>query len=250
MIGLFRSPPKLAALAQVSAPVVITPASFPGLVAWWKADSFSLADGTAIGGAGKAWIDQSGNNNHATQASGTLQPVFKTNVVNGKPIIRFDGVNDLLTMTSQILLQPIGTAHDFTVIFVGSVNGDSMILGQGGNNIQFRKGRSGNNGISKYFGALDQSSSIFLSASNAVVMCTWLNSATLNGTFRENKTAQGTWSEGALFLDTIIDQIGATSFGGFASGDFAEICVYTSMLSTVDCDSLYDNYFKPRWGLP
>ena len=43
------------------------------------------------------WSDRSGNGNDATQATATNRPLYKTNIVNGKPVVRFDGVDNYLT---------------------------------------------------------------------------------------------------------------------------------------------------------
>ena len=50
------------------------------------------ADGDPVGG----WLDKSGNTRHATQASGTNKPAYKTAIKNGLSVVRFDGVNDSL----------------------------------------------------------------------------------------------------------------------------------------------------------
>lgn len=50
-----------------------------------------LADGEAL----DAWIDQSGNDNHAVAAGGQ-RPVFVESGINGRPIVRFDGIDDWL----------------------------------------------------------------------------------------------------------------------------------------------------------
>ena len=55
------------------------------------------ADGDPVGG----WQDKSGNSRHATQASGTNKPLYKTGVKNSKSILRFDGVNDALAIASS-----------------------------------------------------------------------------------------------------------------------------------------------------
>lgn len=38
--------------------------------------------------------DLSGNGYHATQADATKQPIFKTGIINGRSVYRFDGTND------------------------------------------------------------------------------------------------------------------------------------------------------------
>lgn len=45
------------------------------------------------------WTDMSGNGRHAVQATGGNQPSIETNIINGRQVRRFDGVNDVLIPT-------------------------------------------------------------------------------------------------------------------------------------------------------
>ena len=44
------------------------------------------------------WNDLSGSSNNVTQPSSTLQPIYWTNVLNGLPTVRFDGVSTKMTI--------------------------------------------------------------------------------------------------------------------------------------------------------
>lgn len=55
----------------------------------------AVADGDPIG----AWDDTSGNNRHALQATAGKRPLLKLGIVNGKPVVRFDGTDDTLVST-------------------------------------------------------------------------------------------------------------------------------------------------------
>jgi hypothetical protein len=59
---------------------------------WYAADRLQLTDGAAV----SSWGDLSGSGLALAQATGANQPVYKTGIVNGLPVVRFDGVNDLL----------------------------------------------------------------------------------------------------------------------------------------------------------
>lgn len=60
---------------------------------WLRADDLhALADGDAV----SQWSDSSGNLNHAIQTTPANQPTYETSEINGRPVIRFDGTNDLL----------------------------------------------------------------------------------------------------------------------------------------------------------
>ncbi len=58
---------------------------------WFKADAISKADGETI----SVWADQSSNTMNATQFTGGAQPTYKTNILSGKPVLRFSGSNYL-----------------------------------------------------------------------------------------------------------------------------------------------------------
>lgn len=82
-----------------------TPATYPPLDPSTLTSLAARFDAQAISGAtdGQAlatWLDSSGKGKHATQASTTSQPVYKTNQLNGWPAVRFDGVDDFLSSPS------------------------------------------------------------------------------------------------------------------------------------------------------
>ena len=76
----------------------------PNLVVWLKADAGVFTDtggttpATNDGDLIALWNDQSGNGNHVLQATSGNRPVFKTNVLGGKPVLRF------LTASAQTLV--------------------------------------------------------------------------------------------------------------------------------------------------
>lgn len=79
------------------------------LLAWYKADALvGLSDGDAI----SSITDSSGNGNTVSQATGSAKAVYKTNIQNSLPAIRFDGTDDYYTGS---LLAMMGA---FTVIAV------------------------------------------------------------------------------------------------------------------------------------
>lgn len=85
-----------------------------GLQLWLKADVLALTDGSAV----SSWPDSSGNGNTMTQATSSSQPVFKTNILNGNPVVRFDGsdfMQSVLTAApAAITVLAVVKATDFT----------------------------------------------------------------------------------------------------------------------------------------
>lgn len=60
---------------------------------WGEASELTgLADADPV----ESWTDLSGNARHLAQGTAGNRPTFRTNVINGHPVVRFDGVDDRL----------------------------------------------------------------------------------------------------------------------------------------------------------
>jgi hypothetical protein len=77
----------------------IVKSEIPGtrLQLWLKADTGLIFNGSKI----SMWKDQSGNGNDAIESDTSSQPVLVNNELNGRPVIRFDGINDRLGFTGS-----------------------------------------------------------------------------------------------------------------------------------------------------
>jgi hypothetical protein len=51
------------------------------------------------------WSDKSGNSNHATQSNSSHRPVLNNSVLNTLPVIRFDGSDDVMTLSGNHTFQ-------------------------------------------------------------------------------------------------------------------------------------------------
>lgn len=220
------------------------PTDYSNLEAWWDAAALVYADGTEIDGT-NVFTDRSSNARHASQAGAGLKPLCKTGIINGHRVVRFDGVNDYLSFTS---INPANL--DYTIIFVGTVTGDGVLLGASGVNIQVRMNLSGGNTINTYFNSATNTSNTFGIASTSVRMSTWRRNGGTSGLrYRDNKTDRTpAQSDGSSFT---LEWMGSYWFGSpYFTGDVGELLVYKNNLSDADVDNLYDNYFKSKWGLP
>jgi len=80
---------------------VFIPSGSP--LGWWPVDEITgLEDNDPVG----TWPDQSGNGNHLVQANADKKPTYQTNELNGLPIVRFDGGDDVMQVASLGLTQP------------------------------------------------------------------------------------------------------------------------------------------------
>jgi len=227
------------AVMGAAAPARAAPA--PGSLVWYRSDA-----GVALNGSNVAtWADQSGHGNTAWMTTATRQPAYVSNVVNGLPVIRFNGAQSLVFTTA---ISP----QTFTVFVVGKNSMPSetfsMILGPGGSfpNNQLRW----ENGTQALFVGTGNN----LPATTVSIGNTRVNhvlSARFNGSvmnvYRDGSlvaspafTTSGPWT---------LDQIGAWYSTYFMQGDLAELIVYASSLSDADMGQT-TSYLQSKYALP
>ena len=73
------------------------------LVAW-----FDASDANSITSSGapltvSQWNDKSGNVNNATQGTASFQPELVAGAANGRPVLRFDGIDDVMALPSVVI---------------------------------------------------------------------------------------------------------------------------------------------------
>jgi hypothetical protein len=89
-----------------------------GLKLWLRADAGSYQDASTTPSVNNTlvhtWLDQSGNGNHFNQIDTGKQPVYKTNILCSKPVIRFD-ISRRTFLQSNMLLGGLKTVF---IVFV------------------------------------------------------------------------------------------------------------------------------------
>ncbi len=100
--------------------VPFVPTDIAGCKLWLKADAGITKDGSNYV---SQWDDQSGNNNHAVQATGSAQPFWDDNQLNGKPVLSF--LYDGMTFPSIAV-------DSFTVFFVMKKVQGGFLMGNAG----------------------------------------------------------------------------------------------------------------------
>jgi hypothetical protein len=98
---------------------------FGDLVLWLKGDSglTQLGMNTPVG----FWADQSGRGNNAIQPTGSKQPLWVTNTLNGLPVIWFNPTN-FQDLTLPNLLAGTTGAEGFVVLKAGAASGVNRSL--------------------------------------------------------------------------------------------------------------------------
>lgn len=91
-----------------------SPDQIAGLTGWFRASAITgLADGNPVG----TWPND-GSGVDATQGTAANKPTYKTNQLNGLPIVRFDGVDDFMKCTADHL----GVQNSNCVIVVAKLD--------------------------------------------------------------------------------------------------------------------------------
>lgn len=226
-----------------------SPTMITGLQAWFNADAITgLVDSDPL----TTWNDTSGNGNHATQGTAGFKPLYKTNVVNTKPAIRFDGTDDVLTTTASL---SYGTT--MTALVVSRSTGGTYTDGQGllnsddgGTRIfQLRYGTSSSMWAFSFAsgGAALDDTSATVTDWNVIshVRRTTNTEVYVNGDSAAATAVSGTQNTGSIALNVGVTF--STSIG-FLTGDIAEILLYNSELSVENHD-LVGEYLADKYGL-
>lgn len=225
-----------------------TPNNLSGLIAWLKADALALADADPVA----SWTDSSGNSNTPTQATGAAKPTFKTGILGGKAIIRFDG-GDSLAMPTEGNFD-LATPTIIAVFKRTSGTGGSIIskntTGFTDNRRRKIQLNTSAGGIGYSSGSDGQGIAITATPSNwnmvgVVARADNNHSMFLNGSQSDFATALG--DSGLNNASVLIGCAFGTGVEGF-TGDIAEIIVYNRPLSLSEMVGL-QNYLIAKYKL-
>ena len=230
----------------------------------WLDASEPHGDGPAIldGNTFQTWVDFSGKKNHASQTVSAELPSFETGELNGKPVVRFDGVDDVLSIGN--LSSYMYTDFTAFVVYKTDAKPSSRynLLSQGSKTpdlgwsmaIQDNSGAksdidlkmdSGSNvsaesGIDEFEGQI-----LGLKVSSANNDTKTFYNLGLTGTFNTEGRVLSPWGSRGVSIGAIMD-------GGvesqYADVDIAEIIIYKKSLSQSDIDSVHA-YLKSKWGI-
>ncbi len=210
-----------------SATATAAPDSIANLAMWLKADAITgLADGATV----NTWTDSSTNARNATLLSGT--PVFKTNVLNGKPVVRFstDGESGF----SFPQMTDIRTV--FWVVKETATTGIHFLLGDD-NNYHFHRGTGG-----PLWSATNASANIRTGTTRLMGTTVDGTATSLGSGYRiVSVVTSGNVEASRLSKDR---SIAARSW----DGDVAEVIIYNRALSTAE-EARVGNYLAEKYAL-
>lgn len=220
----------------------ISPDNISGLKLWLKADSLSQSDGSTV----NSWIDSSGNSN--TVVAGNA-PLFYNNIINGKPVVRFNGSSNRLF---KVPASGLGTNYSsFFVIRRNVISTQEMIL---------QLSPAGcTNGLSFYFlntnalrtdkcgdGASALNTSVFFNNTQPSYFSVHYNGSSVNTFLGGNADTNLNY---VMAISPTNIYLGSDSASAnFFNGDIAEIIVYNVALNSSERICI-DNYIGQKYGL-
>ncbi len=225
-----------------NASAIFSPSDIANLALWLDgADSSAITD---VAGSVSQWDDKSGNNNHATQGTASLQPTTGTTAIGGKNTIDFN--NDYMDFTSAI--SRLNGYTIFSVIKVNDTTSSAALVS--GNIGSLRLAIDFNEQID----VIRQSEAIVLAGSVPVTIgsdtvVSLRTSAAGSNTQINGVTADSNTTNPAYSQD--LYRTGAqkeTSEQFFFDGQMGELIIYTSILTDSEMNKI-GTYLSSKWGM-
>ena len=242
-----------------------------GLQAYWElneasgtridlADSNNLTDNntvTTVAGnclnAVGTWTDLSGNGRHAVQATQALKPVFRMNSIGGKPVVKFDGIDDYMTVDAAV-----GPTTPFSIYIVGKLTTATAAFK---NVIGMSQNTAVKNWLYGFTNADSNATFLVLNTtgitSNAAtftdpqIILTQINLNSQTGLSEVRVSGNSkTGTQGTVTSDAVY--FGARTLGGafqlWADFQFAEVIIYNRLLNSME-NRRIEYYLSRKWGI-
>ncbi|MDD4082175.1 MAG: LamG domain-containing protein [Sphaerochaetaceae bacterium] len=217
---------------------VNNPASISNLALWISADSITgLTNGQSV----STWNDLSGNGRNFTQATGSKQPIYTTNIVNGLPVVRFTAANAMTMTNSTNFTAPV------SVIYVSKLNG--------GANARMLSGLA-NNWLLGFWGGLKSQGFFNGWVTNSKSPAADTSWHIFSGIIPGSGSNSYVFADGLLVATNQsgiagpngLSLCGYYSTSEFSNGDIAEVIVYNKVLSSIERTAI-ESYLAQKYNL-
>lgn len=205
---------------------------------WLDASTISGADNDPI----SSWTDISGNGNNATQGTGSFQPTLKTGVLNGLPVIRFDGTDDRLDFASNIT----STAITSFIVYSRPLKSINTILTLGRHVLYNQNGNATTIYLSpekrNYISHPNNSFSTFMMSTGSN-----FSSGSIQLTDRTNilnTTRNSLWNNSSSAIGC---RLLSSSYSLFFQGDIAEVILFDEELNSAK-KNIISNYLGVKYN--
>jgi hypothetical protein len=231
----------------IAYPVGLVPVS--GMKLWLKADDGVSKD---VDGNVLSWSDRSGSGNHVAQSDPDRRPVYTSDVVNGRPSVRFGGGGEMLESSGLVL----SGATNFTTFAAVKFNeipaGTYQYLWWNGIETSTSGYGSWISTVPKIkcgWGNTDKA----VTALNSVIVGDWYTVSSryagathqtwINGVSQGQTTKTGANYSSGFFS---LGNFGPSAYQGFC-GDVAEVFIYNRNLSDAEKANV-ESYLSAKWS--
>lgn len=236
-VGYWKFDEGTGTVARTSTSPGFSPKDISGLGLWLDANapgSITLATGVS------QWNDLSGNGRNFTQATGSQQPAYTQNAVNGKPAVTFTAAS------SHTMTNSTNFSTPSTVIYIARQTGgaDQRILSGVSNN--WLLGFWGGRYQQAYFAGWVNGN-----GSGPLSNTSWhIHTGTMDGSsssIYENGTHIAT-NAGGVAGPNGLSLNGHAGTSEFSNAQVAEVIVYGKILSSSERERV-EAYLAQKWGL-
>ena len=218
---------------------IIDPKSIDNISIWLAADTNIIESGGSV----QQWNDNSPNNIDATQINADNQPLLINDVINNKPVIRFDGTNDYMVLNSSVF--PSDGILTIFFVVIPDLSALSRLMSNDGAScssserllINFRPTQLDIYQATQLF-------SLPLSDNTPIILTITTNDLYLNSNHEVSFSISSICNE-----PTAIGSRYTTSSTNPYPGDIAEIIIYESILSDNDRQDI-EQYLKYKYSPP
>jgi len=229
-----------------------SPSTISNCILWLDASAITgKNDGDAI----SSWTDSSGSSNTATQSTGAKQPLYKTNIQNGRPSVRFDGLTQIL-LTPVLSALPAYTLFCVYKVISTPTNGSVISKNGGAGNVSFRLVYPGSTSFT--FADSNDGTTNSFSKSLVVTNCVGLshlvvagNSGSATNAFHHSDNVDNYYPGISLasFTTTLGVGIGvAPNNSNYLNMDCFEILIYSRYLTPYEWLNI-KQYLKYKWNI-
>jgi len=226
-------------------PHSFSPRQLGGMQAWYRADAITgLADGDPVA----SWVDSTANARTLTQSTADYRPAYKVSIQNGRPAIRFDGIDDMLSgafggslQFTVFSVQRPDVIETYDTVYVGYSPGHPNVWGTYFSSLELSLGFDYAGGWIGYYP---------LHTSPTTSPELW--------TFRYDQTWLRSWANGGALApqaETRSPYVGTLLIVGswlavrrYFDGDIFELAFFAEALSDRDRQRV-ERYLLRKWGL-
>jgi len=221
-------------------------------VLWLESDSIpSLSDGDDI----TTWTDGSGNANDVTQPNASFKPIYKTGIVNGFPVVRFNRTNGRIrktgftnfptTSVTEFFVNTNGESNDATLSYATTVHNNDFLLFSS-NSLNVYRGGNTNSGIAFNDNTWHICGASWQSSNGGTQV--WKD-GTQSFTTTGHQTGTSITTGGCFAIAGEQDGVDAGYDANQAHfGDFSEVIVYNTFLNTAQ-HIIVANYLGAKFNL-